>query len=469
MDLTELSIEQAAQSMRQGDITAHDYADALLARIDAHRDLNAFITLDTEQVQTAARAADEKRAAGGALGALHGVPLALKDNIDTADLPTTGGTPALRNHRPSRNAPVAQSLLDAGAIVLGKTNMHELAYGITNNNEAFGAARNPYAIDTIPGGSSGGTGVAVAARLAPGGLGTDTGGSVRIPAALCGIVGLRPSMGRYPQAGIIPISNTRDTAGPMVRSVADAVLLDGVITGGPMVLKPAELAGLRLGVARLPFFDRLDAALADVVETELERLRSLGVVLIEFDAPEIGELENAAAFPIALYETVTTLTAYLADSNLDLSFRELCEAAASPDVHQILMSLFGENEISEAAYREAMDRHRPALQAAIAKRLDEHEAAALILPTTALPARPIGEDEHVTINGVQVSTFAAYIRNTGPASVAGLPGLSLPIGLTAEGLPVGIELDGRAGSDHDILAIGLAYEANHVPLPPPIL
>ena len=184
-----------------------------------------------EQVRAAAAAADERRAGGGPLGPLHGVPLALKDNLDTADMPTTGGTPGLRGSRPARNAPVVQRLLDAGAIVFGKANLHELAYGITNNNAGFGAARNPYDRTRIPGGSSGGVGAAVGARIVPGGIGSDTGGSVRVPAALCGIVGFRPTTGRWPQAGIVPISHTRDTAGPMTRSVADCVLLDRVVTG----------------------------------------------------------------------------------------------------------------------------------------------------------------------------------------------------------------------------------------------
>ena len=185
------------------------------------------------------------------------MPLALKDNLDTAEMPTTGGTPGLRGHRPKHNAPVVQKLLDAGAIAFGKTNLHELAYGITNNNAAFGAARNPYDRTRIPGASSGGVGVAVAARMAPGGIGSDTGGSVRIPAALCGIVGFRPTTGRWSQAGIVPISHTRDTAGPMTRSVADCALLDHVVTGS--ALPPAaSLKGLRLGVPRAHFWDPLD-------------------------------------------------------------------------------------------------------------------------------------------------------------------------------------------------------------------
>ena len=210
MDPTALTISEAAAAIRRGEMTALAYAEALLAQAEKAASLNAFIHHDPEQVRAAARAADAKGGAGA--GPLHGVPLALKDNLDTADMPTTGGTPGLKGHRPKRNAEVVQKLLDAGAIAFGKANLHELAYGITNNNAAFGAARNPYDPTRIPGGSSGGVGAAVGARIVPGGIGSDTGGSVRVPAALCGIVGFRPTTGRWSQAGVVPISHTRDTA-----------------------------------------------------------------------------------------------------------------------------------------------------------------------------------------------------------------------------------------------------------------
>ena len=169
--LHDLGVGEAANAIRTGEIKAEELADALLARVAAHANLNAFITLDPDRVRDAAREADQQRAAGTSLGPLHGVPLALKDNLDTADLPTSGGTPGLAGHRPKRNAVIVDALFAAGAITLGKCNLHELAYGITNNNAAFGPARNPYAPDRIPGASSGGTGVAVAARIAPGGIG----------------------------------------------------------------------------------------------------------------------------------------------------------------------------------------------------------------------------------------------------------------------------------------------------------
>src|SRR5262249_27644512 len=204
----------AADAIRNGEQTAEALAEALLARCAAAAPLNAFISLEAERLRAAARAADRRRQRGERLGPLHGVPLALKDNIDTADFPTTGGTPALAAHRPKRNAPIVQRLLDAGAIVLGKTNLQELAYGPTNNNPASGRARTPSDPARLRGGARGGSAAAVAARLARAALGTDPGGSIRVPAALCGITSMRPTTLRWSQAGIIPLSHTRDTAGP---------------------------------------------------------------------------------------------------------------------------------------------------------------------------------------------------------------------------------------------------------------
>jgi Asp-tRNA(Asn)/Glu-tRNA(Gln) amidotransferase A subunit family amidase len=467
MDLTELTISEASAALRRGDISAEAYADALIAKAEQAAALNAFIHHDPVQVRVDARAADAARARSPSTrGALHGVPLALKDNLDTAAMPTTGGTPGLRGHRPARNAEVVQKLLDAGAIVLGKTNLHELAYGITNNNAAFGPARNPYDPTRIPGASSGGVGVAVAARMAPGGIGSDTGGSVRIPAALCGIVGLRPTTGRWPQAGIVPISHTRDTAGPMTRSVADCELLDAVVTGS-QAGAPVSLRGLRLGVPRAHFWENLDAEVARLMESVLATLKDAGAVLVEADVRDVGRLDNEAGFPIALYETVVDLDAYLAAHASPMRYRELVAQCASPDVAGLLQSLHGEGAIPEAAYRHALTTLRPQLQAAYRDHFKRHDVVALVFPTTPLPAAPIGEDETVELNGTRVPTFPTFIHNASPGSVAGIPGISLPAAMTRAGLPLGIELDGPEASDARLLAVARAVEAILPKMPPP--
>jgi len=468
MDRVALTATGALKAMEAGQFSAAELVGDLLARCQRLAALNAFIHLDPDAAKAAAERSDKRRGAGAA-GPLEGLPLVLKDNIDTAAMPTTGGTPALRHHRPKRDAPVAARLLEAGAVVLGKTNLHELAYGITNNNAAFGPARNPYDRARIPGASSGGTGVAVSARLVPAGIGSDTGGSVRIPAALCGIAGLRPTLLRWPQAGIVPISHTRDTAGPVARSVADLALLDGVVTGSALAEAPASLKGLRLGVPRGHFWENLHPDTSKIAEETLEILAKAGVMLVEADVPDVGALDQAAGFPIALYETVVDLNRYLAEHGTGLDYAKLVAQVASPDVKGILQSLLGEMAVPEPSYREALTVHRPKLQRAYAEYFQRERVEAMIFPTTPLPAAKIGEDETVMLNGAAVPTFFTFIRNTSPGSVAGIPGLSLAAGLTPAGLPVGMELDSPAGTDRRLLAIGLAIEALLPKLPPPQL
>ncbi|MFP6732373.1 MAG: indoleacetamide hydrolase [Rhodospirillales bacterium] len=469
MNTANLSAIDALSAMQSGDISCENYVGALVERAEAYEDLNAFISFDAERVLEAACAADEERATGAEPGPLLGLPIVLKDNIDTAQYPTTGGTPGLRENQPTANSPVAQSLFDAGAICFGKSNLHELAYGVTCNNGAFGPSRNPYNRERIPGGSSGGTGTAVGARIAPAGLGSDTGGSVRIPAALCGIVGFRPTTGRYSQEGVVPISNTRDTIGPMTRSVADAALLDRVIAGEDDGLQPAELKGLRIGVPRGYYYEDLDMATALVMDAALERLSGYGIELIEADVPDVAAADEAASMPVALYETVVLLNRYLNDHGIGLDYAELVSQIGSPDVKGIMGSLIGEGAIPPELYKQALEQYRPRLRDIFRNYFAENNLSAIVFPTTPMPAAKIGDDETVNVNGTEVPTFMTYIRNTDPASNAALPGLSIPAGLTDAGLPVGMEFDGPEGSDRELLSIGYAVEEMEPAFPEPTL
>lgn len=432
-------------------------ADAL-ARADRLAGLNAFITLDVEGAARKAEKLDLMRSGGVVHGPLHGIPIVVKDNIHVAGLPNTAGTPGLKNFVPAVSNELVLRLEAAGAVIIGKTNMHELAFGITSDNAGFGAVRNPYDESLIPGGSSGGTAVAISAGIVPAGLGTDTGGSVRIPSALTGITGFRPSMGRYPSSAVTPISITRDTIGLLSRTVADLIVLDDVIVTGQMLVKDVAPGEIRLGVPRGYFYQNIDSESAVVIEATLVRLSDAGVNLIEMDIPDIENLMASSAFPIVFYEVLRDLTAYLATFDTGISFAELMAAAASPDVKGVLGLVSGEGKTSEDVYATAMQA-RDQLRKNYRDYFASQQLDAIIFPTTILPARPIaGSMETVELNGEQVPTLLSYIHNTDPASIAALPGISLPVGLTVSGLPVGMEIDGPEQSDRRLLAVAKTLE-----------
>ena len=475
----QLTSVQAVAAIRSGRLSAETYVTTLIARAEALKDLNALITLDKAGALAAARKVDSMRASGAALPALAGLPIVVKDNINTSGMLTTGGTPALRGVRPKSNAPSLQKLLDSGAIVLGKANMHELAFGITSTNLASfaGPVKNPYDMSRIPGGSSGGTAASIAARIVPAGLGTDTGGSSRIPAALCGIVGLRPSVGnggaqrRYTDTNaVVPISHTRDTVGPMARTVADVALLDSVITGAPLV-SPIALKGLRIGVPA-SFWVGLETQLAAVMDAAKTKLAGAGVVFVDVDTAGLEALNNNVSFQLALHEPIADIPAYLAATGVTgITVADIAAQIASPDVKgafgAILADAFG------GAYGAAIKVHRPQMQTLYANYFADNALDAMMFPTTIAPAALIDAangSSKISINGEpSVDTFGTYIRNTDPGSNAGIPGLSLPAGMTASGLPVGLELDGPLGSDNKLLGIGLAFEAVLGQLPAPKL
>lgn len=457
-DIRFWSARRACQAIAGGQISSHDYTTELLSACRDNADLNAFITLDEDRALQCARERDQ----AGTHGPLQGLPIAVKDAIGTADLPTTAGTPALRNHRPERDAEVLQPLTDAGAFVLGKLNLHELSYGITSNNGHTGAVKNPHDRQRIPGGSSGGAGAAVASGMAPAAMGTDTGGSVRIPAALCGVVGFRPSTGRYSQKGIVPVSHTRDTAGPLCRSVDDAAMIDAMIAGEADQLDSLTPSQVRLGLPNQYFLEMLHPETRAVFEDRIADLRASGWVLEEVDIAGLEPPTESCGFPIAVYETKGDLQAYLADFAPDgPNLAELIGQVASPDVRGLLTGLLAPQfEDMASVYQDAITSRRPKLQALLAECFASNRLDAILFPTTPLPATPIGEDETTELNGETVPVFPTFIHNTDPASIAGIPGISVPAGLTSTGLPVGLELDGPAGSDRHLLAVAALLEAS---------
>lgn len=468
--LTDLSATKAIAAMRQGEIAAVDYAAALLQRCETGKHLNAFITLEPERVLDAAAAADELRATGAELGPLHGLPIPVKDSVNTKEYGTTGGTRALGNFHPADNAPLVDQLVAAGAIVMGKTNIHELSLGWTSNNQAYGAVRNPYDTNRIPGGSSGGTAAAIAFGMAPLGIAEDTQGSIRVPAAMCGIYGFRPTTQRYPNSGVIPITPLFDQVGPHARNVADIALFDSVISGESIATGLPSLAGVRLGVPRQYFFDALDTEVERITSESLKRLADAGAILIEADVPQLGELIALTTSQIQLYHLMPMLIQYLQAYDTGVSFDDLV-AQASPDIqalftHYVLPG--GEFVIPETDFIAALDQHRPALRKTLKDYFVSNDLVAMIFPTTQIAAPPIGHDIETELNGKTVPFEPVISRNISPGSTAGLPGLVIPADLNSDGLPVTLEIDGPEGSDRELLGIGLAIEHILGHLPPPI-
>jgi len=468
--LTEMSATDAVAAMRQGDISAEDYANALLERAAAGSHLNAFQNLQPDQVLEAALAADARRRTGAALPLLHGLPIPVKDSVNTRDYPTTAGTRALADFVPAEDAALVRQLKAAGAIVMGKTSVHELSFGWTSNNLAFGAVHNPYDPTRIPGGSSGGTAAAIAARMAPLGIAEDTQGSIRVPAAMCGIVGFRPTQDRYPNEGVVPISPLFDQVGPHARNVADIALFDHAVTGEPRVAAAASLEGLRLGVAREYFYGTLDGEVENITADALHKLADAGAVLVEADVPDLKRLIDLTTAQVQLYHARPMLIRYLETYGKGITFDDVM-AALSPDIRATFERYVlpgGELTPSEADFVAARDVHLPALRRTLAAYYREHGLAAMVFPAAQVAAPPIGDDSETTLNGRTVSFEAVISRNISPGSTAGIPGLVVPAALNGGGLPVCLELDGPAGSDRALLGIGMAVEAvlGRLPAPP---
>ena len=450
-DLTSLTVFAAAAKIQNAEITSVQLVDALIKKIASHAQLNAFISFDAERARALAQAADQR-----SVGRLRGVPLIVKDNIEVSGIQHTAGTPGLLGYIPAANAAVIDALVAAGAIIIGKANMHELAFGITSNNSHFGAVRNPHKPTHFAGGSSGGTAAAIAAGMVPAGLGTDTGGSARIPAALTGINGFRPTTGRYSAVGVTPISTTRDTVGIMAKSVEDIILLDSVITESKANLDAILAKSIRLGVPEDYFYDNLESGVRAVVDQALRKLEKANITLVPVSmTADLQKLNDAVGFPVVLYEAKIALNHYLLERKY-VDYDDLVAAIASPDVAATFAQAVG--TINADVYAYAIEVARPQLQKLYADLFSTNHIDGIIYPTTPLTARPIvGSDETIDLNLVPVNTFLTYIHNTDPSSNAGIPSISIHAGSTA-GLPVGIAIDAPAGTDARLLRIARTIE-----------
>jgi len=449
IDLAFAGIAELAPRIAAGEVSPVALTEAALSRIEAQDPaLNAFITVTADQAIAAARDAEAEIAQGRYRGPLHGVPLAVKDLYATKGVRTTGGSKLLADWVPDHDAAVVERLKAAGAVLLGKTGMHELAYGTTSNNAHHGPTRNPWDLACHPGGSSGGSAAAVAAGLAYGALGSDTGASIRQPAACCGIVGLKPTFGRVSKFGALPLSWSMDHMGPMTRSVADAALLLQVLAG-PDPRDPncsdqpvpdylagldAGVAGKRIALARGFFFADCDPEVAAAVEAAARKLGDLGARVEEIELPELDSAYLVGGITIAC-----EATAYHAKD-----LRERPEAFSE----ELRGSLELGAAYSAVDYLQAQ-RVRRRVSEAIRGAMAPFDA--ILSPTCPVPATPI-DDSPPGHNALRH-------RNTIPFNLTGLPAISLPCGLTEAGLPIGLQIAGLAFDEAGILTVAQAYEA----------
>ena len=436
------------ERLASGEVSSVDATEAYLARIELlDGDIRAFVTVDAEGALEQARAADEALATGQTLGALHGLPVALKDNIDTAGLRTTVGSLFFADRIPDADAEVTRRLRRAGAVVLGKVALHEFAYGATTQNEHFGECRNPWDSERIPGGSSGGSGAAVAAGFCAAALGTDTGGSVRIPAALNGLSGIRPTTGLVSIRGVFPITWTLDSVGPIAHAVSDlAVLLDvlaGYDPGDPLSVDvpftPCADAlglgidGMRIGVPRSFFFEDVDADVSRLVRAAADVLAALGADLQEIDLPG-ADAAVAAAKTMIQAEAYAIHRGRLRDQpelfGADVRRRlERGESITGPD--------YGEQREQGRRWRRTVE--------------NAFERVDLVLsPVTGTTAPPAGLE--------MIETTERLVRLTYGWSLAGIPALAVPCGFSDDGLPVGLQLAAPRLGEPALVRAGAAYQ-----------
>jgi len=448
-DPTELTVADAARLIRSRALSPVELTRAYLAAIERRQSaVNAYITVTAELALEQATALEAELAAGRWRGPLHGVPIALKDNIDTAGIATTAASALFASRVPREDAEAYRRLKSAGAVLLGKLNMHELAYGGTSAITHFGPVRNPWNPDHIPGGSSGGSAAAVAARLCAAALGTDTLASIRQPAGYCGVVGLKATHGLASIRGIIPVAETLDHVGPLCRTVADAALVFQAIAGfdplDPVSIRaePADLATalyrrvgmVRVGVPRRPFYETLDDDIAAAAESALGVLAQLTAGVRDVELPP------APDFPALLAESFAYHAEYLAEP----STRALYDAVT-------LSRLDAAGEVSAETYIAAR-RELEIARRTIAEVFTEVDV--LVTPTTPALPEPIARAQNpATASGAERS-----VRNTAPFNIFGIPTISVPCGFSRDGLPIGLQISGPRLGEVDVLALAHAFE-----------
>lgn len=446
-----LSIADLAAAYRQGTLSPVDATDACLAQIEATEDrVRAFVTVMVDAAREAARRSAERYAAGDPLGPLDGVPVAVKDICDTRGVRTTASSRVREEHIPTRDAAVVERLHAAGAVILGKTVTHEFAFGMVS-----APTRNPWNLDKIPGGSSGGSGAAVVAGQCYGAIGSDTGGSIRVPASLNGVTGLKPTFGLVSKWGTVPLSWSMDHLGPLTRTAQDAALMLSILAGhdrrdptsvdaGPHDFQGGlerGVAGLRFGVPTNYYFDRLDPEVEAAVRTAIDTFREAGATIVEVTIPAI-EHSVAAGSAIVMAEASSYHAKTLRGRPGDYG----------PDVRWSLEM----GEFLLATHYLKAQRARVIIKRGFQQALRGVDA--LLAPTIAATAgdAPAGT---VFIGGRRLPVMAVYMRHALPANLAGLPALSVPCGFSRDGLPMGLQIIGRPFAESTVLRAGHTYQS----------
>lgn len=454
--LARLSLAEAARLVEEKEVSPVDLVESSLERISAIDErLKAYIAVYEDEARQVAKASETMIVAGHRLGPLHGIPIGIKDNIGLKGLRTTAGSKILADWVPEEDATVAARLKGTGAIVIGKTNMHEFAWGGTSANPHYGFVRNPWNTDRFPAGSSGGSGAAVAARLCFGALGTDTGGSIRLPSAINGIVGIRPTMGRVSNHGVIPLAWSMDTVGPMARTVEDCAIMLGALAGHdpkdggsaavPVADYTADLGrgvqGIRIGIIPGYFFDHLQPPVHNAVRGALGVLEKLGASVVEVEIEHIhGNI--SAQLTVESCEPSTYHQRWLRERPEDYG-----------DDVRLLLEI---GEMHLATHYIQAQRYRSLLRQEFMDAFKDVDV--FICPTLPFTATRVGEMSVVIENGVEEDMLAAIMQFTGVPSLTGLPSLAVPCGYDDDELPVGMQIIGRPFDETTLFRVGAAFQ-----------
>jgi len=479
-ELSDLSIYQLSRLIRSEEITSKQLVELYLERIQRYggkNHTNAYITVTAVEALKQAEKLDRLVKRKQFKGPLHGLPIAIKDNLDTKGIRTTAGSTILSDWYPQRDAHVVKKLKEAGAVIIGKTNMAEFAFGATTNNPHYGSARNPYDLTRIPGGSSGGSAAATAAGLCAASIGTDTGGSVRIPAALCGVVGLKPTLGRVGRGGSMYLSFTRDVIGPITRTVTDAAIMLQTIAGKDhrdpesssnrvpnysALLEKGSLKGKKFGLPRKFFFEVIHQDTQSAVDEAIREIQKMGGIVKEVEVKHIDLQPSMISTVFA--ECVYLIERYLSEFDPGATIDKYLDQLG-PHTKSILSRQKGTPEAKPVpgyAYIKSVRDNRNKMIAGFEDAMVGLDA--LVCPTTLLPATKIGAEElEIEVQGQKFSIFEALRRNCNPINVIGYPAITVPAGYSEAGLPIGLQMVVRPWEEDKLLSMAYAFEeATHI-------